>query len=137
MSTIVSKITSKELGVNVEAAKENDVRLFHIYGVARGITAGQSTFGEYERLDGQFEAVNLESGEMFISGACFLPNIVHNLIAGQFTGDSSSEVKFSFEIGAGPDDSAIGYKYTVKELLDTKGVDNLSELRESSRLALN
>ena len=38
MANILTKITAKTLGVNVEAAKENDVRLFLIYGVARGVT---------------------------------------------------------------------------------------------------
>lgn len=136
MSSILSKITAKTLGVNVEAAKESATRLFLIYGVARGVTTGQSTFGEYERLDGQFEAVNIATGEVFISGACFLPALIHNLIAGQLTGEVGSEVKFSFEVGAEPSENAIGYIYTVKELSEASGVDNLSELRATAQLAL-
>ena len=136
MANILSKITSKTLKVNVEAAKKVPVRLYLIYGVARAAVAGQSTFGEYHKLVGQFEAVNLETGEVSVSGSCFLPGAVNDLIAGQLDGQENSEVKFAFEIGAAPSDSSIGYEYTFKELVEAEGIDNLSALRDESRKAI-
>ena len=139
MSTILSKIGTKTLGFNLVSGELNDrvrkepVELFHIMGIASGVVAGLSTYGDWQKLTGTFEAVNLFTGEVFVSGNAFLPAIVNDLIAGNFVGEAEDgttrEVRFAYAVGTIPASTQIGYAFTVKELIALEAADPFENMR--------
>ena len=84
-------------------------------------------------LVGEIEAVNLETGEAFISGVCWLPQLAIDLVAGKLEGDEEiSRVGFAFDISAKFSlDSATSYEYIVEPLLEIKESDAMSELKKA------
>jgi hypothetical protein len=114
--------------------------LYHVYGRARMIERGKSKFdatgdeeereSDWKAFIGQFEAINLDTGEVFNSGKCFLPDFAANLVAGQFTGEVSN-VEFAFTVQAKSDDSsATGYVYSVRPLIEGADAgEQLADLR--------
>lgn len=140
MATIISKISTKSVEANLTEAKSEVLDLFLVYGIATGVEKIETSYGDSDKFTGQFEAVNKESGEVFVSGQLFLPTAVSKLLAGQLNGASKGQetvgVQFSYSIGTKPSKSQIGYEYTVKEEVESDGVDNLSQLRSASRKAI-
>lgn len=99
--------------------------LARFFGTANGTKHGVSDFGEWTCLTGQFRAVNLDTGETFDSGVCFLPDVAQDLIIGAL---GSGSVDFAFDIGVVlDDDSATGYVYTASPLLQEEN-DPISRL---------
>jgi hypothetical protein len=143
MSTIISKISTKTVGANLTNAKTDVLDLYLVYGVASGVEKVETAYGDSTKLTGQFEAVNKETGEVFISGQLYLPASVASLIAGKLKSASKEidsdtvSVQFAFSIGTKPAKTNVGYEYTVKEEIEPDGLDSLSELRNASRKALN
>lgn len=118
--------------------KTKEHPLFRVFGIAIGTRKGQSKpegeggkSSEWTALLGNFEAHNLQSGEVFQSGQCFLPNYITDLVAGKLTEDTTS-VRFAFEITAAFDEaSATTYSYGGSPLLPTEQNDPLKELVSS------
>lgn len=140
MATILSKISTKSVGVDLSNAKEEVLDLFLIYGITTGVEKVETAYGDSDKFTGQFEAVNKATGEVFVSGQLYLPTAVSKLLVGQLNGAAKGQenvgVQFSFSIGTKPSKSQIGYEYTVKEEVASDGVDNLSQLRAASRKAI-
>lgn len=120
---IVGKIVARTL------PEDGTVKsLYTIIGVAVGVKRGTSDYGDWVALVGQFEAVNLETGERFASANAFLPDVAHGLIEAQL--GNSQSVQFAFTIGARVDDSSsVGYTYTAEPILPPDHKDPLEELR--------
>lgn len=105
-------------------------KLFSVYGLASGLQSGESSYGTWECLTGNFEAVNLATGEAFQSPRCFLPHTAHGMIASQFkTGAEGVSVKFALEIGVKPAETSVGYEYTVTPLVKPSEDDAMAKLR--------
>lgn len=126
---LLSKISMKTIGADVEASKEGPIALAHVLGIAKGVKTGQSTYGDWTAFVGSFEAVNLETGEIFRAGKCFLPEIATSLLAGALT--DAETVQFALEIGARPAKNAVGYEYTVTPLIGPSESDELSMLKKA------
>lgn len=112
--------------------------LYRVYGFATGTrkdtdierkeTDTRPGFGSWECLIGQFEAVNLDTGEVSRSGQCFLPQFAVDMVSGQF-GDGVDRVKFGFEIGAKFDATTpTKYTYQVAPLLEVSEDDPLKAI---------
>lgn len=101
--------------------------LMRIVGIANGVKEGEGTFGAWKGLTGRFEAINAETGEVFRSPVCFLPEFAIDLVTGQFSGDVNS-VQFAFDIGAQYSEAAATrYEFTVTPLTETPD-DDLAQL---------
>ena len=137
MATIISKISAKSVGADFTNVKEETLDLFLVYGIATSVEKVETAYGDSDKFSGQFEAVNKSTGEVFVAGQLYLPNALSKLLAGQLKGQETVGVQFAYSIGTKPSKSAIGYEYTVKEEVESDGVDNLSSLRNASRKALN
>jgi hypothetical protein len=120
------------------ANKETIHPLYKVYGFATGTRKDTDIerkeddkrpgFGSWECLIGQFEAVNLDTGEVFRSGQCFLPQFAIDMVSGQF-GDGVERVKFAFEVGAKFDATTpTKYTYQVAPLLDVAEDDPLKAI---------
>lgn len=130
MSTlaILSKISMAKVVGKIKKPTEKTY-LMQVFGIANGIENGTSQYGNWTALKGQFRAVNLESGEMFQAGECFLPNIALNLVQGALT-DENKSVEFAFNVGVYPADNAFGYEYCCDPLMAAAETDPLEIMQK-------
>lgn len=161
----VNKITMKTIDAQPKARSVTRPEvLCHIFGVARNFRLGSSTFGLFHSFIGDFEAVNLKTGEVTKAGRILLPGIAEKLLiermlaAGATPGKertatekeedgepTKTPVEFAFAIGVKPlfekDGKTIaergqGYEYTLHPIVEMKESDSLTHLREASRKAI-
>lgn len=128
---LLKKITTKALCGKIKAPAEGagTVWLYTVYGIAHGVKTGESTYGLWEAVTGQFEAVT-EDGEAFASPVCFLPEPMQGVIsAGVRNGDA---VEFSVRIGVEESDTQTGYEYVCAPKVEPAESDTLENLRRLS-----
>lgn len=140
---LLSKISMKGIGAQPPrgfVSKENPgpIPLAMLYGRTSRYTIGNSTFGEFTKFGGSFEAVNVATGAAYRSGNILLPRIVEDLLRGALDDreDQNAALEFSLEVGVKYADTATGYEYTVRPLVELAQSDELSHLRESAQKAL-
>lgn len=124
--SLVKKITVKTVCGQL-AKPETNKLIMRIFGQATGVKPGQSNLGEYVALIGSFEAVKLETGEIYRSGRAILPPLVSDLITGKMTGDTT---QFAFDVGIKPSASPVGYDYYCVSLIPSGDTDPLSTLKK-------
>lgn len=133
---IVAKLSAKKVCGKIKKPEKKTV-LMQIFGVATGTKSGESNFGGWVALTGQFRATNLETGEIYQSGICYLPNTALNLIIPMLAKDGVDGLEFAFNIGVIPADNAFGYEYYVEPMLEPKENDPLEMLaKRVSQVAL-
>jgi hypothetical protein len=130
---LVRKLSPKTVIGRVRAP-EKAISLYRVIGFSHGIKTGTGDNGPWCAFLGSFEATRTSDGKVFQSGMCFVPKAVEDLLlaslkSGQ-TDDASSSIQFAIEVGVKPSDTAIGYEYTVKNLIKTANADPLLTLRE-------
>lgn len=108
-------------------------KLFTVIGVSHGIKTGTGDNGPWVAFLGSFEATRASDGQVFQAGQCFIPKAVEDLLvssmrAGQ-KDDPQASVQFAIEVGIKPADTAVGYEFTVKNLVKTQNADPLALLR--------
>ena len=130
MVKMLPKLSLKGMGCEPRAAatSETPVELATIFGVATKIKMGEDGKGDvWTALIGQFEGVNLQTGEVFQSGKLFLPSGIQELIE-EAIGNNEG-VEFAFKILSVKASNPIGYSYQAETLTPPKEKDNLSHLR--------
>lgn len=130
---IISKISVKTVWGSKPDAPTKDHKgpmwLIQIVGQANAFTTGTTDKGEWTKLVGAFQAVNLESGEAFRSGTCFLPNVALDLVMGQLKMAETKSVAFGFRIGVLRDEqSATNYVYVADPITEVMEHDPLAPL---------
>lgn len=136
-STPSRKISAKTVWGKVKRADipEKGVKpLYTVIGQAMGVRKGEGDFGPWVALVGTFEAVNLETAEVFSGPECFLPEPFNAMIANKLQGEGKSHaIDFAFEVGikAAPEDdpTRVPYEYTCKPIQDPTAGDPLKALR--------
>jgi len=136
--TIVKKLSVKQLiGHAPDAPERGDDKpkwLADVIGRAVGIKQGESNYGPWFALTGEFIARQIPTGakdevvEHFKSGMVFVPDLVLNLIepAMQATGGA---IEFGFRLGIKRDDaSATKYVYVAESLIEPAESDPLTKL---------
>lgn len=132
---LLKKISTKTVcGLTVAAIREKatpkGTPLFRVVGVAVGTKSGETDKGIWLALRGQFEAHNMETGEVVASGTCFLPDAATDMIAAQLSVEGCQSVQFAFDVLVKSDETAItGYVYEAKPLLEPSETDPISALR--------
>lgn len=128
---IISKISAKTLVGDVKTAPDGE--LFRVVGNATGIETGESQFGQWEALVGDFLASSPD-GKEFKAGKAFLPVTALNLLRGSLMEGNS--VQFAFVIGKKKSSAApVGYEYTITPMIETKE-DPLKALMDQGNKAL-
>ena len=141
MSSLIRKISAKSVCGKVEKPKKA-TKLFIVGGIANKVKTGDSQYGPWTALVGQFEATNIETGEVFVGPQCFLPEPMNGMIAAalEMVDDDdkrlNSSVQFAVEVGVKPADNTVGYEYTAKEIMKSDSADPLAAIREKIALAL-
>lgn len=141
MSTLLRKITIKNLGFGVadikEAVKETgSASLAKIVGLTTTATPGQTDKGSFIKFGGTFKAVNNVTGEIFESSTCILPNFVAEPMASAL--ENTTELEFGLEIGArAVENSVTGYEFVVRPLIETKPSDKMQALLDVAGIETN
>lgn len=106
--------------------------LFRVYGNIEGFKVGETNFGEFTEFQGNFEAVAIDTGEVFRSAKCFLPSIAEALLLPVVKNpDNVGGVRFAFDIGIKGSAKEVGYEYTVRPIVEMTEADPLAALRSS------
>lgn len=102
----LKKITVKEVyGVPLlkDIPEGEMLPLIKVAGFAQGVKEGESTYGQWKALLGEFAAVNLKTGEIFHSPVAIVPSAFGEMLIQQTQAalhqDATSRVKFAVEIG--------------------------------------
>ena len=155
-----SKISLKTIGAQPRPSEKITARaVAHVFGSARGYFIGQSTYGEFYKFRGDFEATNVETGEVYRSANLLLPDVIAMLLvdalhaagakAGKAKGAAGTHeepgematapVEFAIEVGIRPRADAkpgtAAYEWTVKPLTPVRDSDPLQRLREEVKKA--
>lgn len=106
---------------------ETERDLYQVVGIASGKKTGESDYGQWTALTGNFAAQNLETGVQFRSGVAFLPDVALDPILGQLDMGVTA-VEFGFTIGIQEDDTPTGYAYIATPIVEPDESDPLEEL---------
>lgn len=126
--------TSKlpQLRVNISDANpdgdpnpEAELRIMRVAGYANATKSGQSTYGQWKALAGQFSAVNYGSGEIFMSANCILPgsmnDTLYDTVNDRLKEDAGSQVAFKVDVfvkRSARDKNK--YEYVVRPVIETE-----------------
>lgn len=145
-STILPKITAKDVGAKPEMilGQDDAVKrwpLMRVYGVARRIKVKSLTnpnTGEvthYEALNGDFRAVNAQTGERFQSGVLYLPEGIHDLISDPLksaqNANETAEVVFAMDLFSERRSNLSKYGYGATVLGEPTVPDAIAQLEKA------
>lgn len=139
--------------LEMQKAELTSKDLFTIIGRANNIRVGESAFGPWESLRGEFEATNMETGETFISAECFVPGAAGELLVNQVRGFIIKEIPVTdeqykkggktFEVTGDTVEMALivaikestrsggaPYEFIVRPIVSVQRADSLQALRE-------
>jgi len=143
LDSIVAKLSLKAMNCQpVKGSLKADsapVALARIFGIAKKYDVLTTTFGDSTRIIGDFEGINLKTGEVYKSTKCFLPPVISEIMVNALDAreEGDSALEFALEIGAQySEKGGHGYAYTVKPLVKTQTRDALSHLREKATVGL-
>ena len=146
---ILKKITMATCGAKPDIEKLIEYKKAHgvaaimplltVYGIASDFKAGagKDGMGDYVKFQGQFKAINVETGEVFISGAAIFPGAAPDLVFGALRalGEAGGAVEFAFNIGVKFDASAATkYVYSVQQVTAMGQADPLAALEAKLNL---
>ena len=115
--------------------------LYVVFGQARDTKTGESDYGPWVAFLGHFEAIDLETGERYVSDKLHLQDPAEGLLVDQMAKrtNPSDTIGFMFEVGKKPSqkwmdtDNGNSYEFTVKTHFQIDKADPLADMR---RLAL-
>jgi len=140
---LLTKMSIATLGCNPKVASARPlgdttpIPLCAIYGIATGIKVKEdkATGNVWTPLVGEFEAVNLQSGETFISSVLYMPSGIHDVVEQAVMNPTDPEnfnrVEFALEIRAVRANNPIGYSYQGVPRVAVAARDPLAHLRSS------
>lgn len=137
----VKKIGAGTLGYDKKALRElcakKPAKVFKVYGLATNVRYGtHNENGDWTKFLGQFEAVDLGTGEVVRSGELFLPSSVTPILESQIISGKGDEevqfkgIQFAMEVGVEHNaKAATEYVFTCKDLMPKQENDFLSSMR--------
>lgn len=104
--TPINKITVKDVwGAKPkvsEIPEGQELALCRMAGFASGVKTGESTYGEWAALRGEFSARNASTGEIFASATCIVPGAMGDMLVkatrDALHEDADAKVKFSVDV---------------------------------------
>lgn len=123
----------------VRALKGKPLALMDVVGIAGRAKPGTSDYGPFIKFQGQFQATNLATGEVFRSAALLLPKFLEDDLIGAMSIKGSDDVKqaeFAIRLSAIADDkSATKYVYVADSLIEPQESAPLAALIEKASQA--
>jgi len=125
---IIKKLSIKTLiGAMKKPPEGETVTLCRFAGIAKATKTGESNFGPWTALVGDFAGINLETGEVTRSPVLFAPEIMMQMILPEV--EAGNTVDFVFDITATGDKTvAVGYRYGLKTVRAPSENDPLKAL---------
>jgi hypothetical protein len=139
---LVKKLSAKQILGNVAKViadsnieVDQEIELYSLLGVCKGIKTGISTYGNWTSFEGNMEAVNFVTGEIFSSSTCFIPEPLNTILIDAL--EKNETIEFSFKVHAkrlanDPQTGAISYEYIVEPIKAAQETDPLKHLRDLS-----
>lgn len=139
----VSKLTTKTLGCKPDMVKtlpdgQNKLAIARLYGKAAEVKYQEDKNNPgtiHTFFAGNFEGINMQTGESVRSGKLFLPKgiseVVEKAIKDAKAKDPKADIAFAFEIRAVKATNPIGYSYEAVALRSPEAEDQLKEMREA------
>lgn len=141
-ANLIGKLTLKGMGckpqkVTALEGERGKMALAHIIGKAQEVRyqddkSGSGTIHTF--FVGNFEGVNLETGDVYHSGKLFLPRGISELVEAAIKEaqktDKNASVSFAFELRSVKANNPIGYSYEARALKKPEQEDELGELRK-------
>lgn len=147
MAEMLKKMSPKTvLGRDPKALipeEENGVGyLFTIFGTARDVRSGESTYGPWSSLIGQFEAIVPATEDapekVYQSAQCFLPEPMHSMLVSKLRSADAEAIDFAVKVLIkNRPDTAKNYEYLGEMIQDANAADPLQLLRDKARAALS
>lgn len=133
-------VTVNEKNEKILAADGTVIPVAKVIGIGNGTKSGESNYGPWTALLGQFIAEPLageNKGKSFRTGQLFLPDVALNLVIGAVEnlakGDS---VQFAFQINIiANSETGQGYEYSAELLMEPTANDPLELLAKNAGLA--
>lgn len=143
--SVIGKLTLKEMGCNpamVKTLKDEKEKypLARIYGIANGVKVQEDRLQAgkmHTYFVGQFEGINLDTGEIFTSGKMFLPGGLSEqfeaFVRKALDEDKKTGIQFGFEIASQRATNPIGYTYVAAPFHKPEKNDALAALRATMK----
>lgn len=135
--SIISKITMASIGCKPSAVSllpdgENELPIARLYGTLDkvGHQDDKNTGTPFTFFVGNFEAINMQTGEVFKSGKMFLPKGISELVESEVTKNPGADIAFAFEVRSIKANNPIKYSYKVLPLVSPTVADPLKILRD-------
>lgn len=136
MTTLTSKkrLTVKDIyGTPKKLGDDSDVlEIVRITGIVSSIRETEDKYSPGHirlALVGEFEAVNVSSGDIFYGPKAFLPYQAQTEIQRVFRESNSKKVHFAYSISYKNSATRTGYEYVCRALIKTAYYDSLVNLR--------
>lgn len=131
------KISIAKVYGEVEKPKNNKpIPIMIVAGTAVGTKTGQSDFGPYTGLKGEFGALNVSTGEEFRANICYLPDPALLPVLVALEKDDVRSVEFSYLISAIKSKTPVGYEYVAEPTTEPKEGDPVGlMLQDASKRA--
>lgn len=118
---LVRKVSTATLAKGVDFSKlkeKEEMYLGRIVGFAKTYETVPTQFGEASKFIGEFMAERVD-GTKFMSGACYLPTLVSELISKALDSDDANGVRFGFDVSASYNEkSKTNYEWKVMPLME-------------------
>jgi hypothetical protein len=113
-------------------------QLYVVFGQARSTKTGESDYGPWVAFLGTFEAVDLKTGDRYVSDKLHLQDPAEGLLLDQLArrADTSDSIQFLFEVGVKPSqkwidtDNGNSYEFTIKTHFKLDKADPLAAMRQ-------
>jgi hypothetical protein len=102
--------------------------LFTVIGIATGIRIGQSNYGEWTGLKGEFEVVRCEDGKVLQAPIMILPDAAMAELA-----KCTWPTQFAFLVRVVPSTNSAGFEYEIVKVVEPGPYDALEDLRVQLR----
>jgi len=124
VKTICGALKVKDFPDADEEGVQQERLLCRIAGTANGIDRGESTYGAWESLAGEFAATNYDTGEIFVGRAAFIPGAMGDALIAALdnaqSDDAAATLKFSVDVSAVISTrDANKYEYIVRPVIES------------------
>lgn len=104
--------------------EDETLKICRIAGVASGVESGESSYGDWECLTGEFAATNYATGEVFAGAKAFVPGALGEALQSSMRSalaeDVGSRLKFCVDVSVSVSArDANKYEYRVSPVMET------------------
>lgn len=117
VATVYGKVSVKDI------PEGGELKLCRMAGFANDVKQGESNYGPWQAMRGEFSARNDQTGEIFASATCIVPGAMGDMLVNATLAalgeDANARVKFSVDVSVrvSPRD-ANKYEYVVRPVIE-------------------